>query len=367
MNDGAGGAAAVDGGSGGQDPGLPTIPGNAGPTMGPIVSLSANLERTGRHPVLIFGSAYAGKSSLLMSFIQALRSTRDLEMSLGEPVLDRADPKSGEKHQQAKRLFEWATFGVAQGKPIGATTGDPFFLPLDIKPRDSKQPPVKFAFLDGRGEQYGVNDDPEGDLFKALPPDIEDLLENFSYGITIIYIAPYSISDGHSRDTLDSDFGLLGAMSRYREHRRMRRNDFHLMLLTKWDQRALPMDSEPLFDQVSPLDVDRELRERYANAWGDFQGLALEGPARERRAFMQYTSGYFVNGQPRTPPAKFVDSFARYPRTLLNWLYGNATQFRLQLDDATLTSRRYLFDDVTIHTGRPASLTDWMASILTAR
>lgn len=350
------------GGDGG-GPRLATLPGVA---RGTHVTLAQNLERTNRHPVLIFGSSGSGKSSLILSFIRTLQASRTVDIEFGEPVLDRAHPKSAEKHSEATRFYDWQTYLMDRGEPAHRS-GLPFFVPIDVKPRNSRLPPVKFAFLDGRGEDYQPDENPEANLYKPLFEEIRNLLQTFSYGITIICVAPYSISDGHDRDTRDSNFGLLGAMRGYRELRKLRRNDFHLFLLTKWDQRAPPLDPQEQFDRVYPGDVDTVLQERYRQSWGDFQALPLEGEAKDRRAFMQYSSGYYVDGYPHPPPDSFVRSFEHYPRTILNWLYGNATQFRIANDKKTITLREILFEDV-VPPGEPrVTLTDFFAGLLTSR
>lgn len=334
----------------------------------PDISLADNLDRTGRHPVLIFGSSQAGKSSLILSLILGLQTMRDIHVSLGEPILDPSDPQSKAVHQRAKDTYDRAAYELATGRKIGMTLGEPFFIPIDVRPRDSTFEPVKFAFLDGRGEDYQPNEDTNADLFRELAPEIVDVLRNFPHGVTVIYVAPYSTSDGHDRDTPGSNFGLLGAMRGYEQLRELRRNDFHLFLLTKWDQYASPMDPRPLFGEATAADVDRVLLDRYPNAWGTFQGLPLEGEARERRAFMQYSSGYFVNGEYREPPHTFNDTFKRYPRTVMNWLYGNATQYRLVRNDQAITVRRALFADVSVSQAPPrSSLLEKLTLILTAR
>ncbi|WP_291832142.1 hypothetical protein [Brevundimonas sp.] len=335
--------------------------------LSPSISIAENLDRTDRHPVLIFGSSQAGKSSLILSLILGLQTMRDISVSLGEPILDPSDSRSRAFHQQAKDTYDRAAYELATGKPVGMTIGDPFFIPVDVKPRNSRLDPVKFAFLDGRGEDYQPNEDRNADLFKALQPEIVDVLSNYPHGISVIYVAPYSISDGHDRDTPGSNFGLLGAMRGYEELRERRRQDHHLFLLTKWDQFASPMDARPLFSQAGADDVDRVLCDRYPNAWGTFQGMALEGEARERRAFMQYSSGYFKDGQYREPPHAFKATFQRYPRTIMNWLYGNAAQARRAVSE-TDGLRRSLFPDVTVANGPPRrSLIDALNAVLTAR
>ena len=334
------------------------------------LTLAQNLERTDRHPVLIFGSSRAGKSALIMSFIQALQAGPEISVRLGEPVLDRADPRCEEKHRAARDLYERQNYLVDSGVPLMSTQADPFFIPIDVLPKNSLLDPVKFAFLDGRGEDYEPNIDAAssgGNFFKPFSDDVRDLLQTFSYGITILYIAPYSIGSGHERDTRASNFGLLNVIESYREVRKMRGNDFHLFLLSKWDQFADPMNADALFDRPQPSDVDTVLRDRYQQSWGAFQALPLEGPALDRRAFMQYSSGYFVKGNPQTPPRNFAASFTRYPRTLLNWLYGNARRYRLSNETTSITLRKILFDDVVSPDTTRFTMTEWLASVLTSR
>lgn len=365
-----------------KNPGLPsgqpqfaTIPGDGGkpspgaptPIRGPAMGLAENLERTGRHPVLIFGSSAAGKSTFLMSLIQSLRANEHVDVALGDPVHDRADPQCEAQHQKAREFFERSPYTIARRDTLAATQGEPFFLPLDITPRNQRLGPVRLAFLDSRGENYLPNQNPEEQFYRAFHDSIVEVLERFSNGLTVIYVAPYSISDGHDRDTLDSDFGLLGAIDSYRVHRHSRINDCHLFLMTKWDQYAPILDPQPTFTQVTGSGAAAVIEERYPHAWGDFRSLPLDGPAGYRRAFMQYSSGYFEKGRPGQPPLKFAKAFARYPRTVLNWLYGNARQFQVNDDDLALRVRPVLFDDVDNGNRASRSLIDRIVQLLSPR
>ncbi len=332
------------------------------------ITLAENLVRTERHPVLIFGSSKSGKSSLIMSLIRALQTDPDTDIQFGEPVLDQADPRVSEKHAIARQFYDWQAYQLDLGQNLKATQGDPFFIPIDIRPKNSTLPAVKLALLDGRGEGYEpVEDEKAGDLFKALNDDVRGVLETFPYGLTVIFVAPYAVGSNYFVETNVSNTGLLGALHGYREFRQGRRKeDFLLFLLSKWDQKASPTDADALFARPRPSDVNRILNDRYQRSWGDFQALPLEGPAFERRAFMQYSSGYFIGDQPRPPPpGELEHEFSRYPRTVLNWLYGNAT--RLQGRDGSPTLRRILFEDV-IPPDRPRiTVTDRIAKLLTAR
>jgi len=95
--------------------------------------------------------------------------------------------------------------------------------------------------------------------------------------------------------------------------------------------------------------------------------MPLEVPAEGRRAFMQYSSGYFVGGQPRNAPIALAERYLRYPKLLINWLYGNARNFKVRVDDQPAVLRWTIFDDVAGPDEAQVSITDRLARILTAR
>lgn len=335
-------------------------------TLGPkFLTLAQNLEATQRHPVLIFGSSSSGKTSLLISLIQCLQTSGAVDVTLGSPVFDAADPRSAPSHRSAELIYGRQTYETYVGNKLPSTQVDePFFIPIDVQPRHSESPPVKFALLEGRGEWYEPNVAKEQDFFRALGPEIRQLLETYSYGITVIYVAPYSNGSGHERDTAPSNFGLLGALDGYRAARAMRNGDFHMFLLTKWDQYASPMNRSQLFENPGPLEVEHVLTDRYDRAWGKFQSLPLEGSAEGRRAFMQYSAGHFVDGRRSRPPEKFAKTYDRYSRTLINWIYGNATQVAILGEQYTVGLRRVLFDDVMAEGAAKVTLSERAASLL---
>ncbi len=335
-------------------------------TIGPkFLTLAQHLESTQRHPVLIFGSSSSGKTSLLISLIQCLQTSGAVDVSLGRPIFDAADPRSAPRHRSAELIYGLDSYKVDAGGRLASTQVDePFFIPIDVQPRNSERPAVKLALLEGRGEGYEPNAADGQDFFRAFSPEIKQLLETFSYGITVIYVAPYSNGSGHERDTTQSNFGLLGALDGYRTARAMRNCDFHMFLLTKWDQYAPPMNGSRLFENPWPTDVEHVLRDRYDRAWGKFQSLPLEGDARERRAFMQYTAGHFVDGRRSRPPELFASTYDRYSRTLVNWIYGNATQLAISGQQFSIGLRGVLFDDVVGDEITKITLSQRAASLL---
>lgn len=341
-----------------------------------IRSLAQNLEDTKRHPVLIFGGANSGKTHLIISLIRALQESSEASVSLGEPALDRAHPDCKTLHITAKNLYETAPYIIERRDTrIPATQGKPFFIPIDITPKNGKLSPVKLALLDSRGEDIDAHPDidesgiqqKDKDFFRELDHHIMDVFENYSYGFTAIYVAPYSVRGTDDRDTLEANFGLINIMERYQEVRNLRKNDFHLFLLTKWDQCYPPLKNEEQFVRPSPTNIDEILIDRYKQSWRSFQSLPLQGIARHRRAFMQYSSGYFSDGFLARAPKRFEESFRRYPRIILNWLYGNATQASFRDETDELTIRKSLFDDLTFPDESKPTIIDILASVLTSR
>ena len=329
------------------------------------LTLAQNLEAMQRHPVLIFGSSAAGKTQLIISLIQCLQRSGIVDVTLGEPIFDKADPRSAGVHQVAESLYRRSSYDADLGRAIAATqTVEPFFVPLDVQPRDSHHMSVKLALMDSRGEEYAPNADQNQSFLKPLASEIQELLQTFSHGISVIYVAPYSVGSGHDRDTASSNHGLLGVLDAYRKDRSMRDRDAHLFLLTKWDQYAPPMNQKRLFENPWPVDVDHVLRERYDRSWGEFQSLPLDGKAGHRRAFMQYTAGHFINGARSRPPELFASTYDRYSRTLMNWLYGNATLLDVSGQGQDLNIRGILFDEVLPEKVPRLSVSERAASIL---
>lgn len=336
-------------------------------TKGPVkpsqplrrVTLGKRLEDTNRHPVLVFGSADSGKSSLILSIINTLANAEELSVLFAdnEPILDDSDGDlQKQRHAIARQFYEWGLHRWTAGQPPWPTQ-ERFFIPIDVQPRNSTLPPVKFAILDGRGEDYGLNkgtDDgmslPVGDLRKPLAEEIKELLQEFSHEITIVYIAPFSQHGAASESTLDANTGLRQTIQEYSTTRvpELRANDSHLFLFTKWDEHAAPLVQGHAFADPSSLDVANQIRLRYESAWGQFCGLPVGGPARDRRVFMQYSAGYFINGRLQSAPDLVANTFRRYPRTVANWLYSRAARSSLRRRQLSDEAPNDLFLDVRL-------------------
>lgn len=303
------------------------------------VSIAEALLESGRHPVIVFGGVASGKTMMLVSLIEALNRSASVDVHLGDPILPRGDPRSHQMHQWARYYFESHSQSMARGELLPTTQIDsPTFIPIDIV-QINNPAPVRLALLEGRGEWYMPVVGSPATTFRDFMPDLADVIEKYPDGLSVIWMAPsclFELDEG----TEESDFALVGALAEYRRRRgRAMSLDSHLFLLAKWDCLSSPLTGEN-FGTVEDDIVRSTLDARYPNAWPRYQGLALGSAG--QRFFMQYVSAYVVENLVRFPPARHRASFDRYPRTLLNWLYGNATE----TETAGMRGRSVLFADV---------------------
>lgn len=309
----------------------------------PAFSLGERLSRQERHPVLLFGTLASGKSSILMSLIANLRESREVSVSLGEPIYPSDHSRHKETDDFSHDLFERKNDSFVRGREMLGTTEVryPLFIPIDIQPsRDIETGPVKFAFLEGRGDWYLPTAGSEGRLFQDFKDEVVDVLKFYDGGLTAIFVAPYTNPD-NAQSLRDNDLGLMGALEAYYTHRKRKEQDGLLYLLTKWDTYADPVEN-PKFGEMEASDVVEVMNRLYAISWPRFQQMP-RSLRNDRRFFMQYCAGYLVDEMHRPPPPDRKSVFQRYPRTLLNWLYGNATR---EVKADGVVEERVLFADV---------------------
>lgn len=326
-------------------------------------SLADHLARTRRHPVILFGVGASGKTTLLMSLVQALNRSSDVNIYLGNPILPKEDPEALEMHEQAITFFQRDAQAFALGELVPPTRFDkPYFIPVDVE-RKSDGRVVKLALLEGKGEWYAPIRGGKGSMFQKFKEDIAEILGLYGESLTILWVAPYSIGGGQDEDTADSDLGLMGALDEYRRHRKSIAQDFHLFLLNKWDCHAEPLADKANFSVVTAEMVEEIIEERYARVWPNYEGLALKTTG--RRFFMQYASGHIVGDRVSIPPKRHRAAFDRYPRTVWNWLYGNATQTDISMDGER--QRETLFPDVLPLPPKRETVLEWISRKLLGR
>lgn len=170
------------------------------------------------------------------------------------------------------------------------------------------------------------------------------MLRNYPRGISIICVAPYSRGATDEDNVQNSDAGLWAALQKYQDLRRESDDDALLFLFTKWDQVAAPGRAED-FTQLDGERVVEIANERYRRSWNLFRNVRVGGDDWDKRCFMQYSSCKFVEGRPSIPTYLERD-FLRYPRTVLNWIYGNARRFELTRGGHVSELPLNLFPDV---------------------
>ena len=320
-----------------------------------ISSPSERLESDKRHPVLIFGASRAGKSTFIISLLQGLAksaesasdTSKSVDVSFGESFYEAADARASAQRDMARAFYDAARINhVLARQALETTQGSiPFFIPLDLRVVGSSMPPVRIALLDGRGEWYEPNKPGSDSAFKEFQKDILDVLQNYGKGLSVILVAPYSLSDHDRMDVKNCDSGLWKCLDRYGECRSNPDDDSMLMLLTKWDQFAKPTDRDGEFSITDGSEVADILSRRYEMTWPRFQTINVGNDEWSRRSFMQYSSCTFIDGRPYIPDHLESD-FIRYPRTVANWIYENARRFRVEDRAGGIDLPMYLFDDV---------------------
>ena len=324
------------------------------------ISLAEHLQLSGRHPVIVFGATASGKTMMLVSLIEALNRSELVDVCLGAPILPENHPEAAETRKMAKAYFDAHAFSMAQGELLPSTqVQQPLLIPIDIARRDRGT--IRLALLEVRGEWFMPIKQGTETRFPEFPSELAEIVELYGGSLSVIWVAPYCLVSTDDSDLTDSDFALVGALAEYRRRRRSMARDAHLFMLAKWDCVSSPVDDDT-FGKVPPSRVRSILEERYPNAWPRFLGLALGSTG--RRFFMQYSAAYVVDGSIRVPPYRHQRVFERYPRTVLNWLYGNATELDSHIGG--LRVRLQLFPEVLAQPGTRLSRPKQIARSLAA-
>lgn len=301
--------------------------------------LARALQAENYHPIILFGTNFSGKTSLLLSLLSTLLSEPRLETGvfLCDPVLGTETKIARALHEEARKLFEVKTQAFIEGENIPATKFPlPFFVPVEVRP--AGKPPVRFAFLESNGEWYRPARERhqpianQERLYPLFRTEIESFISSYQGGISFIYLTPYTQAKiFNERDVaLDTDEiqnaalaigGVLKVYDRVRANHRA--DDHHIMLVTKWDEHSA---RNP--DRAEGIQEDRDAlnkfcSERYGQAISIFQTLNLRPSQRQLNA---YCSGIInERGLLQLNRGDDVrDVVMSYPIRLWSWLYRNA-------------------------------------------
>lgn len=291
-------------------------------------SLADELYRKGYHPVMLFGTRAAGKSSLLASLFHYLHSDPESPAIAvrGEWIISTESSYGQSVADSASRFLNHVMNDFHDGIAAPMTQEEhPFYIPIILRPNNG-QPEVKLAFLESRGEWYAIKRDSK-DLYPELRNEVAEVYRNFPNALSILLIAPYVIGDAYSEQSSsewahnemrDSDTSLFGALQAYQLARQRREFDKFLFVLTKWDAHTSIVEKEfvnPPRGMVAYL-----ISQRFPKSWTLFQTMQT-GDAQS----MQYSAG-IMSGDARVETPKHLQPIMnRFPQMLWRWLYSNCT------------------------------------------
>jgi hypothetical protein len=295
-------------------------------------TLARSLTEKKYHPVMLFGTAASGKSSMLASLFHYLQNDprSGAICMLGEWIIPVDTELGGKVADQVSRFFNNSVmkFNAGVALPRNKANIPPFFIPVILRPNNGK-PEVRLAFLESAGEHYHVKED-TADYFPKLKNEILDVYQNFRGGLSVLVVAPYTLKDAYGSQTIEEpddsalqevDQALYGALQSYQSNRRWFDLDHHMFVLTKWDVYAKGI-SNPEFTNPPNGLVEKIIKERYRLAWNFFQTMPKHGNSNS----MQYSSGLISGVSVVSVPDKLKPStINKFPRALWNWIYHNAS------------------------------------------
>lgn len=297
------------------------------------VTLAQCLSDKGYHPVMLFGTAASGKSTLLASLFHYLKTDPWSEAIYveGEAILPIDTVEGASVAEEAKRFFKQVAIRSKQGKALDSTRNlVPFFIPVILRPNNG-QPDIRLAFLESRGEDYKIKEDLEtAEYYPQMKNEILDVYRNYAGALSVLVIAPFTLRDAYAEseqgndtereDIRIADESLYGALHAYQANRQWMDRDNHLFVLTKWDAYAGGL-ANPDFENPPVGLVEKLINERYEHAWNLFRKMRKGGNSKT----MQYSAGLISGSEFFEVPDSMKPKMNRFPRALLDWLYVNAT------------------------------------------
>jgi hypothetical protein len=319
--------------------------------------LARFLGEQGYHPVVLCGTAQAGKTTMLASLCAYLKTCGTASIEFGDWFDLGESAEAKEQLEEAQRFFKYSVGDFKEGiGPAGTQIHLPYIVPLIVTPTntrgmprgaDNRIKPVKFAMMDMRGEFFKPNR--VTPLHRPIHPDAQSLLRSFERGVTMLYLAPVTRIDGygyggagqfepHDNDDADIRFeenpdeALLNAIRGYESARPVRGMDRHLFMLTKWDIRTKGTE-DPGFSAPTEREITEFLEEKFGSSWAAFRCLRA---SRDSKWFVQYCAGIIAGRQVIKQRGESLARVDRYSKVLWNWLYEGAKRVNGQSHEHVL-------------------------------
>jgi hypothetical protein len=294
------------------------------------------METKGYQPVILFGTAFSGKTSVVLSLLASIKTEPSLKagLFLADPLLSQDTEYGKFQAENAEAFFYRKTQDFIEGTASPKTNIPlPFFIPVNLRAEGKDQ--ITFAFMESNGEWY--RPDRTGDrLHPKLRGQIEDFLAYYQKGIIFIHLLPYtqqavrSASADITNDTQevrDAALAVEGAVRSYERVRVDKRSDIHLMLVTKWDAHDTALGKSAVLEDVDVSAVEAFVHDRYDKAFTALCGMGLDI---DQVKINEYCAG-IIND--RGVVVLRRDNALRsvvmsYPRQLWTFLYRSALRTR---------------------------------------
>ena len=294
------------------------------------------LEDEKYHPVIVFGTIGAGKTTLLASLLAGNYATGEatsFDVSLADHALfPTGHPQVAKIRNEAVEFFEGRVRNHVDGQLQASTRFEyPFYIPIELTPTNAQLDPARFAFLECQGEFFNpqlvtsLNDARSYLLRKELPGFIAGVLLHYTKPMSLIHVAPCALNGRTLEQQRNADLALLHGLANYQQRRDpsgLSREDNHLFLLSMWDEHTNGIAAES-FVRPDVSHIEEILVTRFKESWGKFKAMRTGRPGRSH-TFMQYSAGPVSGDGIARVPHEAHRILNRYPRTVLNWLYGNA-------------------------------------------
>lgn len=279
------------------------------------------MDENSVHPVLVFGTRYSGKSTMLLSALGYAVGSSDagINVRLGEDPFPPSVEDAQIRYSAAKEFLNVKVPAFNRGDmPPATSTEHPFFIPLDIEirgPANSSRT-CKLAFLEGQGEWFEM-DSSTGIDFREMKPEVTAILQRYPNPISVIFVSPCKSPEG--RNALEySHQCLANCVDQYRRLRNDPARDHLMLMMSKWDSRHAA-GTEGFNDPTADI-LLKEVQD-WRFIWNSFSTL----PGYGSKSLLPYSAG-MISGNSVNPPGVHKRVFDRYNRILLNWIIGNATQ-----------------------------------------
>lgn len=296
--------------------------------------LAKELTSRDMHPILIFGTRAAGKSTLLTSLFSYLNLNAQSpgSCSLDEPLVPVNNVYGEEIDKEVKRFFNFSVLQFVDGSPAERTELKfPIFIPLKFSARNNGKN-VKVAFLESPGEFYAVNS-ANSDYFPTMKNEIQEVYEFFPNSISVLIIAPYNLTSRFEenegvdlisqerRQLNETDRALYAALQLYQQYRThaFRKFDRFLFVLTKWDEHIGSIASKEFTNPPAGV-IESLINDRFPMSWPQFQLLSQVGG----KNVMPYSAGVMTSEIRLPTPERHRAAMAIFPHKLWTWIYNNA-------------------------------------------